>query len=122
MRAAASSSDVPVKGHVDARTISESSGETKRVGPPRGLGRSMTRSHVRGSFRRMGPSRRGFLLLAALAAGAASGCVQEAPRANFECFRGCSHDKDACVLAAGNSAELSLCDARQQRCTGECAP
>ena len=64
----------------------------------------------------------GFLILAAVALGAASACVNEAPRASLGCLRGCSQQKDACVLAAGNAAELSLCDVRQQRCTSECAP
>jgi len=36
------------------------------------------------------------------------------------CYRGCSAEKDACILEAMTAAQIQACDLRSQRCSATC--
>jgi len=40
--------------------------------------------------------------------------------AQLGCYRGCSAEKDACILTATTAAQIRACDVRSSRCTATC--
>ncbi len=58
-------------------------------------------------------------LVAAALAQASTGCFGPTEE-QLGCYRGCSAEKDACILAATNAVQIRACDVRSNRCSATC--